>query len=54
LVDLKRILVARRRRKPVRADAPRTIPGQATSAAKLDAARARLRKTIPPRRDDDD
>lgn len=50
-MKLREILVPRRRRKR-RADAPRTIIPPADPAAKIDAARERLRAQIPPRSDD--
>jgi hypothetical protein len=56
LVDLKKLLGPRRRRKP-RVDGPRTIvpaPAAATDSAatRFDAARDRLRREIPPPADD--
>jgi hypothetical protein len=54
LVALRDLLVPRRRRKP-RSDGPKTIvPRPDTPAAKLDAARERLRREIPPPPADDD
>jgi hypothetical protein len=53
LVELRKILVPRRRRKP-RADAPKTIVPLSTPAERFDAAKRRLRDEIPPKSGDDD
>ena len=50
-MKLRELIVPRRKRKPPRADAPRTIL-PVTPAAKIDAARERLRREIPPPADD--
>jgi hypothetical protein len=49
LVDLKKLLVPRRRRKAPRPDGPKTIvpPRADTAADRFDAARDRLRREIP-------
>jgi hypothetical protein len=55
----RRLQTGKRRRRPV-AQAPQRIvplepaaPGEALQPSRLDAARERLRITIPPRADDD-
>jgi hypothetical protein len=55
LVDLKKLLVPRRRRRAPRPDGPKTIvpPRPEGAADRFDAARERLRREIPPRVDED-
>jgi hypothetical protein len=54
LVGLRKLLLPQRRRKKLRAEAPKTIvPPRDTPADRFDAARDRLRAQIPPPPDDD-